>query len=92
MGANNSKSSGKAAAARPMDGKTSQFETLPDALATELFSLLSINEKAALARTSTRAYGLFSQHIHAAKLLMLVAHGEQERAAHMLLHKHAFRA
>ncbi|NDH68910.1 MAG: hypothetical protein EBY22_13600, partial [Gammaproteobacteria bacterium] len=82
MDANSSKSSGKAA--RPMNGKTSQFAALPDALATEVFSLLSINEKAALARTSKRAYGLFSQHIHAAKLLMLVAHGEQERAAQML--------
>ena len=89
MGANNSKSSGKAAAARPMDGKTFQFGALPDALATEVFSLLSIKEKAALARTSPRSYGLFKQHIHAAKLLMLVAHGEQEPAAHMLAGKAA---
>ena len=89
MGANNSKSSGKAAAARPMDGKTFQFGALPDALATEVFSLLSIKEKAALARTSPRSYGLFKQHLHAAKLLMLVVHGEQEPAVHMLAGKAA---
>ena len=89
MGANNSKSSGKAAAARPMDGKTFQFGALPDALATEVFSLLSIKEKEALARTSPLSYGLFKQHLHAAKLLMLVVHGEQEPAVHMLAGKAA---
>ena len=91
MGANNSKSSGKAAVEKANSPgetasaqKTSQFEALPDDVAKQVFTALSINEKAALARTSKRYYGLFSQHIHAAKFLMLVAHGEQERAANML--------
>jgi len=82
MEANSSKSSGKAA--RLTNGKTFQFEKLPDDVSKQIFTSLPIKEKAALARTSKRSYGLFSQHIHAAKLLMLVAHGEQERAAHML--------
>lgn len=81
MGANNSKSSGKA------DGKTCQFEALSDDLAKQVFTALPIKEKAALARTSQRSHGLFSQHIHPAKLLMLVAHGEEESAALMLASK-----
>ena len=96
MGANNSKSSGKAAAEKANSPgetasaqKTSQFEALPDDVAKQVFTALSINEKAALARTSKRSYGLFSQHIHTAKLLMLVVHGEQEPAAHMLAGKAA---
>ena len=63
MRAKNSKSSGKAASVRPMDGKTFQFEALPDELAKQIFTALPIKEKAALARTSKRYHRLFSQHI-----------------------------
>jgi hypothetical protein len=61
-----------------------QFTKLPAASAAQVFSALPLNKKAALARTSKFYYGLFSQHIHAAKCLMLVAHGDQDAAAQML--------
>ena len=61
-----------------------KFTELPDDVATQVFSALPLKEKVALARTSKRYYGLFSQHIHAAKCLMLVAHGDEDAAAQML--------
>ena len=66
--------------------KFEQFASLPDDLASEILnhSHLSMKDKVALARTSKRYYGLFRDHIHAAKCLMLVAHGEQEAANNML--------
>ena len=97
MFSKNSKLPGKAASEKvnpPAEKARAQktfekFSELPDELAKQVFSLLPINEKAALARTSKRSDGLFSQHIHTAKLLMLVVHGEQEPAAHMLAGKAA---
>ena len=61
-----------------------QFTELADDVAAQVFSALPLKEKAALARTSKGYYGLFSQHIHAAKCLMLVAHGDQTAADEML--------
>ena len=66
--------------------KFEPFTALPDDLARKIFNdpYLSIKDKAALARTSQCYYGLFKEHIHAAKCLMLVAHGEVEAANNML--------
>ena len=67
--------------------KSKTFEKvteLPDDVATQVFSALHLKEKVALARTSKRYYRLFSQHIHAIKCLMLVAHGDQTAADEML--------
>ena len=61
-----------------------KFTELTDDVATQVFSALPLKEKAALAKTSKRYYGLFSQHIHAVKCLMLVAHGDQTAADKML--------
>ena len=63
------------------------MDTMPDDTEKQVFTALTIKEKAALARTSKSYHGLFSQHINTAKLLMLVAHGEEESAAQMLASK-----
>ena len=63
MGANTSKSSGKAAAEKANSpGETARaqktfekFSELPDDLEKQVFRALPINEKAALARTSKRS-------------------------------------
>jgi hypothetical protein len=61
-----------------------EFTKLPDGMAIEVFSKLPLKEKAAMAKTSMHCYRLFSKHIHAAKCLMLVAHGDQNAADLML--------
>ena len=79
------KLSGKTAAETARAQKTfEKFRELPDEIAKQVFRALPINEQGALARTSKYYFRFLSQHIYTAKLLMLVAHGEQERAAHML--------
>lgn len=55
-----------------------------DAMMMEVFNALPLKEKAALARTSRHYYGLFRRHLHAAKVLMLVAHGNEHAASEML--------
>ena len=66
--------------------KFEQFTGLPDDLARQVFNdpSFSMKDKVALARTSKRYYGLFRDHIHDTKCLMLVAHGEQKAASYML--------
>jgi len=61
-----------------------KFIELPDNLDAQVFSTLPLQDKSGLARTSHYYYGLFSQHIHAAKCLMFVAHGDQTAADMML--------
>ena len=74
----------KAAGTSENSKKFEHFTELADDVAAQVFSALPLKEKAALATTSKRYYGLFSQHIHAAKCLMLVAHGDQTAADEML--------
>ena len=66
--------------------KFEQFTGLPDDLARQVFNdpSFSMKDKVAFARTSKRYYGLFRDYIHAAKCLMLVAHGKQEEANNIL--------
>ena len=60
------------------------FTDPPLGVTMEIFRALSLKEKAALASASNHYAGLFRQHIHAAKCLMLVAHGDQDAAQKML--------
>ena len=69
----------------PENSKPFEMVTeLPGDVTMQISSALPLKEKVALARTSKRYYGLFKQHIHAAKCLMLVAHGDEDAAAQML--------
>ena len=60
------------------------FKALPENCQIEIFNHLNIQEQSNLARADQFCYQLFSNHIYAQKLIMLVAHGDEAGASSLL--------
>ena len=60
------------------------FNQLPENLQVEIFNNFNIQEKSNLASANQNCYQLFSNYIYAQKLIMLVAHGDEDNAASLL--------